>query len=92
MYFSTQADSVKEKVYNKQKIYVINQDLVTSSNQLSIVEMDDKIFKLSKEIAEDEDAVKKAEAELKSLTSSMTSAEASSELEMVFNLKYSVIK
>ena len=83
MFFSIQADSVKEKVYNKQKIYVINQDLVTSSNQLSIVEMDDKIFKLSKEIAEDEDAVKKAEAELKSLTSSMTSAEASSELETV---------
>lgn len=56
---------------------------MTSSNQLSVVEMDDKIFKLSKEIAEDEDAVKKAEAELKSLTSSMTCAEASSELEMV---------
>lgn len=65
---------------------------MTSSNQLSVVEMDDKIFKLSKEIAEDEDAVKKAEAELKSLTSSMTSAEASSELEMVFNLKYFLMK
>lgn len=58
---------------------------MTSSNQLSIVEMDDKIFKLSKGIAEDEEVIKKAETELKSLASSMTSAEASSELEMVLS-------
>ena len=81
-----QAGKVREKIYNKQKIYCVDQALVSSADNPDVSEMDGKIFTLTKEIAEDEAAIKKAEAELKTLKSSLSVKEISNQLAQVSNL------
>lgn len=79
-----QAGKVKEKTYNKQKVYCIDQELVSSSsNPADISAMDDKILTLTRENAEDDAAIKKAEAELKALRSSISTKEAAAQLAQV---------
>ena len=79
-----QAGKVKEKTYGKQKVYAINQDLVSSPDDLNIPEIDAKITELTRKNAEDEAFIKKAESELKILNSMLSVAEATSQLKMVF--------
>lgn len=79
-----QAGKVKEKVSNKQKAYVIDQDLITSSADSNVAALDDTILLLSREISEDEEFVMKAESQLKSLTSSLTAEEMTAQLSVVF--------
>ncbi|XP_059351123.1 homologous-pairing protein 2 homolog [Daphnia carinata] len=75
------AGKVKEKCYGKQKVYVIDQDLVSSPNDPDMVQMDSKIAELTKQIAEDQEVIKQAETELKTLNSTLSIEELSAQLE-----------
>jgi 26S proteasome regulatory subunit (ATPase 3-interacting protein) len=77
-----------EKTYGKQKVYAINQDLVSSPDDLNITEIDAKISELTRQNAEDETFIKKAESELKILNSTLSIAEATSQLKMVFSILF----
>ncbi|EFX89589.1 proteasome [Daphnia pulex] len=77
------AGKVMEKTYGKQKVYAINQDLVSSPDDLNITEIDAKISELTRQNAEDEAFIKKAESELKILNSTLSIAEATSQLKML---------
>ncbi|XP_046646824.1 homologous-pairing protein 2 homolog [Daphnia pulicaria] len=77
------AGKVMEKTYGKQKVYAINQDLVSSPDDLNITEIDAKISELTRQNAEDETFIKKAESELKILNSTLSIAEATSQLKML---------
>lgn len=74
---------MKEKVYGKQKVYVVDQSLLTSSNDGNVADMDAKIAELTKQISQDEDFIKKAESELKLFNSSMSVEEISEQLKIV---------
>ena len=80
-----QAEKIKEKTYGKQKVYVIDQDLVSSPDDVSnIAQMDTKISELTRQNAEDETFIRNAETELKNLNSKLSIAEATSKLQKVF--------
>lgn len=85
-FFITQAGKVKEKSYGKQKVFVIDQDLVSSPNDPDLAQMDSKIAELTRKIAEDQGVIKQAEAELKTLDSTLSIEDASAQLETVFGL------
>lgn len=81
-----------EKTYGKQKVYAINQDLVSSpAGDLNITEIDAKISELTRQNAEDETFIKKAESELKILNSTLSIAEATSQLKMVFSFLFCIL-
>lgn len=80
-----QAEKVKEKVYGKQKVYLVDQSLISSANDPDITQMDSRIFELTKQVAEDSDVINKAEKELKLLNSTLTIEEASAQLNTVFS-------
>ena len=84
--FSLKTGKVKEKVYGKQKVYAIDQDLVSSPDALNITQMDAKISELTRQNAEDEAFIKKAETELKILNCTISIAKATSQLKTVFEL------
>lgn len=77
------AGKVKEKIYGKQKVYVVDQDLVSSPNDPDLVQMDSKIAELTRQIAEDQGVIKQAESELKTLNSTLSIEELSAQLEML---------
>ena len=68
-----QAEKIREKTYNKQKVCVVNQDLmVSASGNVNIAEVDNRIRELTKENADHEAFIKRAQSEIKSMTSSMS--------------------
>jgi len=69
-----------EKTYGKQKVYAINQNQFVSSVEDNIGQMDLKISTLTHEVTINEEAAIKAEKELKSIISSITTEEASKQL------------
>lgn len=77
------AGKVNEKTYGKAKVYVINQELVSSPGGANVTEMDSRILELTRQIAEDEDFLKKAESQLKVLNSSLSIEEIKDQLKSV---------
>ena len=78
-YFSSllQAENIREKTYNNQKVYVVNQALmVLPGEDSNVAQIEERIFQLIKENAENDTAIKRAQSELKSLSSTMAIAEA----------------
>lgn len=88
-----QAGKVNEKTYGKAKVFVVNQDLVTSPNGANVAEMDSRILELTRQIAEDEDFLKKTESELKVINSSLSIEEIKDQLKSVsvYNVKLTVM-
>lgn len=67
---------------------MIDQNLVSSTNDPDIGQIDMKIAELTKQVAVDEEAIRVAENELKAFNSMMSLEEASSELKKVLQVKY----
>ena len=72
-YYFLQAEKVREKTYNKQKVCVVNQDLmVSASGDVNIAQIDNQILELTREKADHEAFIKRALSEIKTMTSSMS--------------------
>lgn len=75
---------MQEKTYNKQKIYVINQNLPSAATDAaSIGQMDEEIAQLSREVGAYEEAVKQLDKELKTISSTMSVEEIETQLKAV---------
>ncbi|XP_043240566.1 homologous-pairing protein 2 homolog [Amphibalanus amphitrite] len=71
---------VMEKVYGKQKVYVVNQELFPKAEEAEIKGMDAKIAELTAQLTEEAVAARELEARLKATTNSLTSEQAKREL------------
>ncbi|XP_037093160.1 homologous-pairing protein 2 homolog isoform X1 [Pollicipes pollicipes] len=67
---------VLEKVYGKQKVYVVNQELHPKVEESELRSMDARIAQLTSELTGEGLALREAEGKLKALASSLTSAQA----------------
>jgi len=76
----TDDKKVVEKVYGKQKVYVISQELFPKVKDSELRGMDARMSQLASELAAELAAVREAEAKLKTLTASLTSGQASQAL------------
>ncbi|XP_065896703.1 homologous-pairing protein 2 homolog [Dysidea avara] len=74
------AGKVKEKVYGKQKVYVVDQSQLADVDDKELTSMDKKITELQEKATAAKSKVKSMEAKLSSLKSSLTSEEAAKQL------------
>lgn len=74
---------IKEKVYGKQKVYVVDQTQLADVDDKELAAMDKKIAELQEKVTAAKSKVKSMENKLSSLKSSLTSAEAAKQLEKV---------
>ncbi|GAB6032293.1 PSMC3 interacting protein [Chamberlinius hualienensis] len=65
-----------EKSYGKQKVYVINQELLTAVSDVELKSMDTKILELNADLNDKTRSLKDAEMELNRLNSSLVTSEA----------------
>lgn len=75
---------IKEKVYGKQKVYVIDQTQFPEVDETEIKTMDDKIAQLNGELQLKSDEVRKLESELKSFDNMLSTDCARSELSELY--------
>ena len=75
---------IKEKVYGKQKVYVIDQTQFPEVDETEIKTMDDKIAQLNAELQLKSDEVRKLESELKSFDNMLSTDCARSELSELY--------
>ncbi|VUZ50440.1 unnamed protein product [Hymenolepis diminuta] len=69
-------DALVEKVYGKQKVFVVSQDKLPSLDDSELKAMDSEIASLSSKVQHLNDKIKLAESELKSVESSLSLEEA----------------
>ncbi|ODM99011.1 Homologous-pairing protein 2 [Orchesella cincta] len=71
-----QNNDVREKTYGKQKVYLVDQSKLSDAGADELKQMDEKVDSLEKLCKQNQEAVKEAQAQLKMVTSSMTTDEA----------------
>jgi len=71
---------IKAKTYNKQTVYVADQSQFVSMDDAELKSMEGQITVLTQKLKESVDATRKLEAELSSLSSSLTTDEARAQL------------
>ncbi|XP_064614255.1 homologous-pairing protein 2 homolog [Liolophura sinensis] len=71
-----QDGKIREKTYGKQKVYVADQSQFADVDESEIQSMDKRVAEMTEELRTNMADIHKAETELKSLTSSLTTAEA----------------
>ncbi|CAG7824617.1 unnamed protein product [Allacma fusca] len=71
-----QDGKIQEKVYGKQKVYLVDQSLFKEESPVELQAMDVKIEELEKSVKVSEVGFKEAQAQLKELSSSLTMEEA----------------
>ncbi|XP_043856622.1 homologous-pairing protein 2 homolog isoform X1 [Dromiciops gliroides] len=76
-----QQGKIKEKVYGKQKIYFADQDEFDTVSDTDLKGLDDEILSLTSKVQSVQQSCRHMEAELKELTSSLTTPEMCKEIE-----------
>ncbi|XP_051850385.1 homologous-pairing protein 2 homolog isoform X2 [Antechinus flavipes] len=76
-----QQGKVKEKVYGKQKIYFADQNEFDTLSDTDLKDLDDEILSLTSKVQSVQQSCRHMEAELKELTSSLTTPEMCKEIE-----------
>ena len=71
---------MKEKTYNKQRIYVVNQDILKDLGKGNVGEIDSKISGLDSEYKATLEDLKKYEVELKAIHKVISTSEAKKQL------------
>jgi 26S proteasome regulatory subunit (ATPase 3-interacting protein) len=69
-----------EKVYGKQKVYVVNQALIPTLSDAEMKSLEGEISQLQQELSQSESACKKLQDELLALQNSLTTEEVQSQL------------
>ncbi|XP_074659222.1 homologous-pairing protein 2 homolog [Tubulanus polymorphus] len=91
----TQEGKVREKLYGKQKVYVVDQSQFADVDDAEIKKMDQEIVEMSSNLRDYHDACKKMDSELKSLSSAIGTEEAIAQckqLEQQINSKETKLK
>ncbi|XP_068923746.1 homologous-pairing protein 2 homolog isoform X2 [Petaurus breviceps papuanus] len=76
-----QQGRIKEKVYGKQKIYFADQDEFDTLSDTDLKDLDNEILSLTSKVQNVQQSCRHMEAELKELTSSLTTPEMCKEIE-----------